>query len=320
MKVTQDISRYTEAVNETARWLESVAEPHNGGLAWPAQPGVSDGYFASLGWGGVGPILFFADLYRTSADPRHLEIAEQGAVWLRSELKSEEPKAPGLFTGVAGFAVVFNELHRATSDDRYLSDIKATYDFLASRATTQEGLTNWAEITEILWGTAGIGCVLATIGRDVIGDEAMNLAVGAGDWLLSQALPGPVGIRWNIGEGPLRNMPAYREVYFPNFAHGSAGIAFFLAQLGAASGEQRFIDAALDSTSWILTTCRTDDGTCHAYHHEPTADEPPPQIGPARDADDSEPLYTLGWCHGPTGLAWLFRELHTVTGDSTGLI
>ena len=49
----------------------------------------------------------------------------------------------------------------------------------------------------------------------------------------------------------------------------------------------------------MLSTARTDDGTCAAFHHEP----------------DATGMFTLGWCHGPPGLGWLFRQLELTTGD-----
>jgi lantibiotic modifying enzyme len=222
-----------------------------------------------------------------------------------------------LFTGLGGFAVVFNELHRATGDERLRDDIEETFDLIRQFATeTPEG-THWRQTTEILWGTAGIGCVLLTIGRQWIGDEAVALATRAGDWLLTQARPASVGVRWTLGEGPLRQRPDLRHVWFPNFAHGTAGIAFFLARLGALTGDQRFLDAALDGSRWVLSTCKTEGDICAARHHDPDAFDKPMQIGPLRAPNDHRPLYTLGWCHGPPGLAWLFRELQVVTGDES---
>jgi hypothetical protein len=52
--------------------------------------------------------------------------------------------------------------------------------------------------------------------------------------------------------------------------------------------------------SWVLSTVRTDKGACATFHHEP----------------DGTDLYTLGWCHGPPGLAWAFRQLELSTGSS----
>jgi lantibiotic modifying enzyme len=78
---------------------------------------------------------------------------------------------------------------------------------------------------------------------------------------------------------------------FPNFAHGTAGIAFFLARLEQVTGEPRFLEGSLAGTQWVMTTVRAEDDTCAAFHHDPGGTD----------------LFTLGWCHGPPGLGWLFR-------------
>ena len=91
-----------------------------------------------------------------------------------------------------------------------------------------------------------------------------------------------------------------RPAPLPNFAHGAAGIGFFLARLAQVTGEQRFLAASLAATEWIMTTVRTDDDTCAAFHHDPGGTE----------------LFTLGWCHGPPGLGWLFRQLELTTGST----
>jgi len=47
---------------------------------------------------------------------------------------------------------------------------------------------------------------------------------------------------------------------------GTAGITFFLARLAHETGKDRFLEAALAGTEWILTTCRTDGDICAACH------------------------------------------------------
>ena len=90
-----------------------------------------------------------------------------------------------------------------------------------------------------------------------------------------------------------------RVRYFPNFAHGAAGNGFFLAKLAQATGHSRFLDGAHRALEWILTTVRRDGDTAAAYHHDP----------------DGTDLYTLGWCHGPPGLAWFLRQLELTEND-----
>jgi lantibiotic modifying enzyme len=127
----------------------------------------------------------------------------------------------------------------------------------------------------------------------------LELASRAGDWLLHQAEDAPEGIRWSLGPAYVAAHPD-DERRFPNFAHGAAGIGFFLARLAEQTGEARFLEASLAATAWIMTTLRLGDDTCAAFHHTP---------------GDTE-RFTLGWCHGPPGLGWLFRQLELTTGSA----
>jgi len=309
-----DPGRYRTAARQVADWLISVASEELGGVTWLAQPGVSAAAEPSMGWGALGPMVFFADAYRTAGDASSLEMAERGLRWLRAKIGCEgQDMPPGLFTGLAGSAVVFSEMERVGAD--VTADLARVFELLAGAAERTEAGVNWQETTEVLWGTAGIGFVLLSIGRHVMGDYALELAAQAGDWLLAVAHRTPDGLRWDPGEGPSREYPYLREIWFPNFAHGTAGIAAYLARLGAATSDQRYLDAARLAATWILTTCRTDGDTCAARHHEPSAHPGDIGIGPVRAPDDDAPMYTMGWCHGPPGLGWFFRELHVATGE-----
>jgi lantibiotic modifying enzyme len=243
-----------------------------------------------------------------------LELASEGGEWLRGKLATlPADYEPGLFTGVAGCAVVFNELARAGVDTS--ADMALVFERLVSSAVTTSVGVHWRETTEVLWGTAGIGFTLLALGAPVIGDEALELAARAGDWLLSVAYEVPEGLRWDVGEGAIRQMPGTRYAWMPNFAHGTAGIAAYLARLGAAVGEERFLEGAARGGRWVLSNCRTEDDTCAARNSDPASWTGPRRQGPARDPDDTSPMYTLGWCHGPPGLGWMFRELQLATSE-----
>jgi lantibiotic modifying enzyme len=297
-----------------AKWLDFVAVEDLGGLTWPSQPTVSAEVAPSLGWGALGPMVFFADLARSGGDGAARQRAERGGQWLRATLDAADPELPpGLFTGLAGFAVVFHELARAGLDGQ--PDLARVFGLLRERAAETGSGVHWAETTEVLWGTAGIGFLLLSLGSHAIGEQAVQLASRAGDWLLSVAHQTPEGLRWDLGAGPARRRPDAPDPWYPNFAHGTAGIGAYLARLAAATNEDRYLDASRRAAAWVLSTCRTGDGTCAAHHHDPAARRGDVGIGPARDADDTSPIYTMGWCHGPPGLGWFFRELHIATGE-----
>lgn len=250
--------------------------------------------------GMAGPTMFFVEAYRTTGDKRWLEAANQGALWMVHHLDRAVAQWAGLFTGVGGWALVLDELAGATGDDEVAAQASRVVHSILGAAERHGAGASWDGLSEIMWGTAGIGCLLLTVGRDRVGERALDYARGAGDWLLGCAEEAPTGIRWGLGPAYDQAFPERAKVRYPNFAHGTAGIAFFLARLHAETGETRFLDAARSGLDWVLSTARLENDTCAAFHHEP-------------DETDS---YTLGWCHGPPGLASTFRQLELCTGES----
>jgi lantibiotic modifying enzyme len=85
----------------------------------------------------------------------------------------------------------------------------------------------------------------------------------------------------------------------PNFSHGTAGVAYFLASLYAETKKKEFLDAALAGASYLKSIANTSGDGCLIFHNEP----------------DGKDMYYLGWCHGPVGTARLFYRLYQVTGD-----
>jgi lantibiotic modifying enzyme len=94
--------------------------------------------------------------------------------------------------------------------------------------------------------------------------------------------------------------PTFPRV-MPNFSHGTAGVATFLASLHAATGDEAFLEAAIDGARHLESIADTSDGGFRIHHHTP----------------DGTELFYLGWCHGPPGTARLFERLAQVTGDAT---
>jgi len=85
----------------------------------------------------------------------------------------------------------------------------------------------------------------------------------------------------------------------PNFSHGTAGIAYFLATLYRTTNDQRFLDGALSGARYLLAIAKTEGDICLVQHDQP----------------DNLDLYYLGWCHGPVGTARLFYQLSLATKD-----
>ena len=298
--MTEPGSRYLTAAERTGDWLLATAERSPPGWSWPVKPGVSAEVGSGLGWGTAGPLMFFTEAFRTTGDQRWRDAAHMGARWMNAHLDAvaKEWAGCGLLTGIGGWAVVLHELAEATGDEQPRNEARRVLETVADHAAVTGDGVHWHDLTEMVWGTAGIGCLILTLGAGYLGPRAVDLAVRAGDWLLTQAEAAPTGIRWSMGRAYEAEHPDDQR-RFPNFAHGTAGIGFFLARLAQVTGEPRFRDASLAATEWIMTTVRTDQDTCAAFHHDPGGTD----------------LLTLGWCHGPPGLGWLFRQLELTTGS-----
>jgi lantibiotic modifying enzyme len=89
----------------------------------------------------------------------------------------------------------------------------------------------------------------------------------------------------------------------PNFSHGTAGCAYFLATLYLETKNRAFLDAARAGAEYLKAIAKTEGDVCLVFHHEPKGED----------------LFYLGWCHGPVGTARLFYRLYQATGDHAWL-
>jgi lantibiotic modifying enzyme len=147
------------------------------------------------------------------------------------------------------------------------------------------------DTTDIIGGSAGIALYLLYAAEQLKEPRLVELAASAGRSLIARAMPAEKGNKWAMTADFPRLMP--------NFSHGTAGIAYVLAELHRKTGEKAFLDAALQGAEYLLSIANTEGGVCLIFHHEP----------------EGKDLYYLGWCHGPVGTARLFYLLEQTTGD-----
>jgi Lanthionine synthetase C-like protein len=92
----------------------------------------------------------------------------------------------------------------------------------------------WNDDSDIISGSAGIGLTLLSLGQELRRPELINLAVQAGTDLLGRSVPTAHDRYW------LHEIGAEKQ--YPNFSHGTAGVAYFLLKLYERTGEKRFLD------------------------------------------------------------------------------
>jgi lantibiotic modifying enzyme len=277
---------------EIARWLTASGRDLPEGRVWPVDPEKPE-VVTHLYSGTSGVVLFFLEAHRLTGEASYLAEARAGADYLLAHLeKTIESEGPGLYTGLAGVGFVLDRMEAATGDERYLEGVVETVELLKAAALPREKGVEWNDVTDVVSGSAGIGLYLLHVERETGLPQALDLAIAAGDRLIDLAQPsGNNGLQWAMSPGYARNMP--------NFSHGTAGVAYFLASLHQATGERRFLDAAIAGGDYLKSIATVNGDACLLFHHEPEGEE----------------LFYLSWCHGPVGTARLFYRLFESTGN-----
>ena len=281
---------YLDAAIEAARWVRSTSIHTSAGLTWPADPADPKSVNAGLYSGSPGVVLFLLELNRATGRAEYLADARAGADDLLAQLPREDE--PGLYTGIAGIGFTLGEVARATGDTRYRHGLRAAVRMLGERATAAGKGMQWNDVTDVIAGSAGTGLFLLYAADELHDRAATALAARAGDRLLELGVPDHGGLRWATD-------PTFPRL-MPNFSHGTAGVAYFLASLSVATKNRKYLDGALAGAKYLQAIATTDGDVCLLPHHQP----------------DGLDLYYLGWCHGPTGTARLWRRLAEITGDS----
>ena len=283
------------AAERAARWIQRSAITDARGVTWPADPADLTSVQQNLYSGSPGVVLFLLELHHATGDRAWLDQACAGADYLAATMPAGiEGIDSGLYTGIAGVAYALEETARASGRATYAAASRRALELL-KRGATPVGARGvaWNESTDVVSGSAGIGLFLLWA-HGAMGDvSALDVAARAGHRLIEQGIAEGGGLKWRMTADFARTMP--------NFAHGTAGVGYFLASLHQATGTRAFLDAAVAGATYLqsIATPTSGDGRV-IIHHEP----------------ESGDLFYLSWCHGPAGTARLFHRLGEMTGDA----
>src|SRR4051812_20143680 len=290
LRATAQAPAYKDVAIDAAKWIRTSRVQTPFGVAWPSDPNDPKSVSTALYSGSPGVVLFLLELYSATGDIAYLDDARRGADDLMTKIGSAADT--GLYEGVAGLGFTLGETWRASHDDKYRRGALAAVRALQQRAAPVGKGVQWSNTTDIISGGAGIGLFLLYADETMQAPGARALAIKAGDRLIDLGEPSSKGgARWAMNPTFARQMP--------NFSHGTAGIAYYLATLYKVTKEPRFLDGALAGAQYLQGIAKTDGDICLVQHDQP----------------DNLDLYYLGWCHGPVGTARLFYQLYNVTGD-----
>lgn len=282
---------YLNEALSAAHWIESTSVTTGGGVVWPDDPTDPKTVNTSLYAGTPGPILFFLELYRYTGKEEFLRQAKAGADALAASVAGGQPT--GLYEGLAGDGFTLGEAYLITHDAKYKTAALQCVEWLKQGAKKTGNGVEWNDVTDVIAGGSGTGLFLLWAADKLQAPGAREVAIEAGRHLIELGKPvGDGGTRWLMDPTFPREMP--------NFSHGTAGVAYFLATLYQQTKQKEFLDAALKGAHYLISIADKDNDICLIYHD---------------DTSNGKSLYYLGWCHGPAGTARLFYRLYQDTHD-----
>lgn len=266
----------------------------------------------SLYHGACGVILLLLELHAAGMDSEALAEAVEAGEEVMAHLTSKDSLSVSPATGWPGYAFAMNELARASGRADFAQAASRCLQKMRDQAVEVgagigwiepmpfsdiTGFTGDREIYDQSVGAAGAGLVLLYAHQNEVHPQALAWAVAVGERLLEVAETDPDGLRWRM----MSDMPF--PFTAPNFAHGGAGVGYFLLQLHRATGEARYLDAAREAARYTLSRATTFGSGKLVCHTE----------------DPAKPFFYLGACHGPAGTGRLLIELFDITGEQVWL-
>ena len=297
---------YMQAALEAADFI--AAQKIAGSARWRRNEGA-DASDVSLYHGSAGIILLLLELHAATGSAQALADAVAAGEDVADKVRGARKLSVSVSRGWPGYAFVLNELAKASGRE----------DFRALAATCLErlhdqsaklgkgigwiepmpfseitGKTGEREIYDQSVGAAGAGLALLYAAREKLHPRALDWAIAVGERLLEVGEPTPDGIRWGL----MSDMPFAFTA--PNFAHGGAGVGYFMAELFKMTRDPRYLDAAKEAARYVLSRASAvGDGKliCHTE-------------------EAKKPMFYLGACHGPAGTGRFFLELYAITGET----
>jgi Lanthionine synthetase C-like protein len=224
-------------------------------------------------------VLALLEAQRHFRDDRYGDAALRGAAAIAAAVDHEDNCS--LYFGLAGMAVALHAVHTQ------LGEASAAADRAMDRVRSGFDGQRWGPMFELLAGNAGIA-----LGALHAGD--VQLAVLAAEPYLRAADPTPGGVNWAVRPSPPRSH---------HIAHGTLGIVYALAAVGAAAGRRDLTELALAGAADVAARDEAGPAGFLVPHSDP------------QHRPDLIERYSYGWCNSPAGHAQVFRLLGAVTKD-----
>ncbi len=244
---------------------------------WSLEPTPEDLY-AGL----PGIALFLGFLGEVAGEPAATELARAAIATLRLQVQVRpdgEPGEPepatsfGAFQGWGGIVWTFAQLGHLWRDRELLAAAERMVERFHSMLAGDEEL-------DLIGGAAGAILGLLALHEACGSQRVLEVAIQCGERLLARAEP------WGPGLGWRTRLAAERPL--AGISHGVGGIALALTRLGAAAGDQRFLDAGLAGFAGERERFW---GDLDRLLRGSPGEKPPP-----------ESTVAMAWCYGAPGV------------------
>jgi lantibiotic modifying enzyme len=293
-------------------WIERQAVPvkgHEGAVLFPESAEAPRQQDPQIYGGTAGVLLFLENAAFVLDDGRARKLADAAAkgllatrgltkngklTWMSDGMKEG---ATSLYIGDAGIGQAFLTRARLRKDKEALATAVEVGESIVNRGTVTGDQLFWDQQTDVIYGASGTILFLLELGEESKEESYLDAALSASRWLIAQAESHPrkddahqrmLNWRWQLAG----NTP------YVNFSHGTAGVAYALARVGAVTGDAGCAQAAQDGAAWLIEQAMQQGDTL---------------VWPVI-ADSKTTMG--GWCHGPPGTARLFLLLHQQTGEA----
>ncbi|MFC6881928.1 class IV lanthionine synthetase LanL [Actinomadura yumaensis] len=276
--------RCEAAVEGITGYLVASMEPGSPERLWPLSCAHGAPDPCCVQHGAAGPLAVLARCYELTGDPRVPDAVATAGRWIARRLDAGVSRPAGLYFGTAGTAWSLLEAGRAITDDALVEKALAVARALPASVPNPD----------VTHGTSGLGITALHLWART-GDPAFaERAVASAEALVASADERAGDIGWAT-PAEYESKLAGKRYY--GFAHGIAGVGYFLLACARATGRADFLALAGRVGETLLSRAVT-DGDIARW-----------------GAGTGDPLTAPYWCHGASGIAAFLVRLHETTGD-----
>lgn len=264
--------------------------PEATGRLWPPHCGSEafDPCNVHDGAAGILAVLTLAARFdRTDLGVRLRQAVRTASAWIEQRLPAEPKLLPGLHFGRSGTAWALFDAARLLGDEP-----------MAQRAIALAKLvpTSWPN-PDVTHGVAGAGLAGLFFWQATGDAEFAERVQRCADELVATAQREPSGVVWTV---PTSFDSRFAGSTHYGFAHGVAGIAWFLLAAGLATGRDDCLELARAAGETLSAVARRDDDGGATW--------------PSDTGDEAGGW--VHWCHGSSGVGTFLIRLWQATGDN----